>query len=41
MASRKLLYSVKLEGTNSDNEEDYLYYDVYAPIDGDIIQRLC
>ncbi len=34
MATRKLLYSVKLEGTNSDNEEDYLYYDVYAPIAG-------
>lgn len=34
MASRKKLYSVKLDGTNSDGEEDYLYYDVYEPIDG-------
>ena len=34
MASRKKLYSVKLEGTNSDGEEDYLYYDVYEPIEG-------
>lgn len=34
MAKRKLLYSTKLEGTNSDGEEDFLYYDVYEPIDG-------
>ena len=34
MANRKKLYSVKLDGTNSDGEEDYLYYDVYEPIDG-------
>jgi len=34
MASRKKLYSVKLEGTNSDGEDDYLYYDVYEPIEG-------
>jgi hypothetical protein len=31
---RKLLYSAKLEGTNSDGEEDFLYYDVYEPIEG-------
>lgn len=34
MAKRKLLYSAKLEGTNSDGEEDFLYYDVYEPIEG-------
>ena len=34
MANRKLLYTAKLEGTNSDGEEDYLLYDVYAPIQG-------
>jgi len=34
MAGRKKLYSIKLEGTNSDGEDDYLYYDVYEPIDG-------
>lgn len=34
MASRKKLYSIKLEGTNSDGEDDFLYYDVYEPIEG-------
>lgn len=31
---RKILRSVKLEGTNSDEEGDFLYYDVYEPIIG-------
>jgi hypothetical protein len=32
--SNKFLYSVKLEGTNSDNEEDYLIYNVAYPTEG-------
>jgi hypothetical protein len=34
MAKRKLLYRAKLEGTNSDGEEDFLYYEVFEPIEG-------
>ena len=34
MAIKKKLYSIKLEGTNSDGEDDYLYYDVYEPTEG-------